>query len=79
MNIGEAVEAMEVGRCVRRAGWNGKGMFVYLLKQDGFEPGYVLHTATGTEQLGWNASTPDLRATDWEILEDLPNFVTVLG
>lgn len=28
LTFGEAVEALKQGRCVRRAGWNGKGMFV---------------------------------------------------
>lgn len=30
MNIGEAVEAMRKGECVRRSGWNGKGMHIYI-------------------------------------------------
>jgi len=31
MGIGEAVEAMENGQKVRRAGWNGKGMWLCLM------------------------------------------------
>lgn len=31
MGIGEAVKAMQDGNAVRRAGWNGKGMFVVLM------------------------------------------------
>ena len=31
MNIGDAVLVMREGACVRRAGWNGKGMFLYLV------------------------------------------------
>lgn len=30
MNFGQAVEAAKNGKAVRRSGWNGKGMFVYL-------------------------------------------------
>lgn len=30
MNIGEAVEAMRNGECVRRSGWNGKNMHIYI-------------------------------------------------
>lgn len=30
LNFGDAIEAMKAGKCVARAGWNGKGMFVYL-------------------------------------------------
>lgn len=32
MNFGQAIEAMKAGSKVARAGWNGKGMFVYLVK-----------------------------------------------
>jgi hypothetical protein len=30
-DIGYAVEALKAGKRVRRAGWNGKGMFLFLL------------------------------------------------
>ena len=30
-DIGYAVEALKAGERVRRAGWNGKGMFLFLL------------------------------------------------
>jgi len=32
MNFGQAIEALKTGQRVARAGWNGKGMFVYLNK-----------------------------------------------
>ena len=31
MNFGKAIEALKDGKKVARAGWNGKGMFVYLV------------------------------------------------
>lgn len=31
MNIGDAVDAMHNGRKVTRPGWNGKGMFLFLV------------------------------------------------
>lgn len=31
MNFGTALEALRDGRCVTRTGWNGKGMFLYLV------------------------------------------------
>lgn len=31
MNFGQALEAMKNGKCIARNGWNGKGMFVYLV------------------------------------------------
>ncbi|TIM14492.1 MAG: DUF2829 domain-containing protein [Mesorhizobium sp.] len=30
MNFGQALEALKAGDCVRRAGWNGKGMHLYI-------------------------------------------------
>ena len=44
MDIGEAVRALKAGRHVRRAGWNGKGMWLAL------EPGATL-TAERVEML----------------------------
>ena len=31
MNFGKAIEAMEAGKKVSRDGWNGKGMFLFLV------------------------------------------------
>lgn len=31
MNFGQAIEAMKEGKLVARSGWNGKGMFVFLV------------------------------------------------
>lgn len=80
--FGEAIQALMDGLCVRRAGWNGKGMFVYRLQVpeaslphivlDGspvsFAPCFCLFTAQKAHQPGWNAAQPDMQATDWEIL-----------
>lgn len=80
--FGEALEALKNGRCVRRVGWNGKGMFVYRhvfapavipgIVLDGsavsFASTLVLFTAQKVHQPGWNASQPDMHADDWEIL-----------
>lgn len=30
MNFGEAIEAAKSGQRIQRAGWNGRGMFVYM-------------------------------------------------
>ncbi len=45
MNFGEALQALKDGRRVARAGWNGKGMLVFLVPGNidgpnlGFHPG----------------------------------------
>ena len=31
MSFGQALEAMRAGKCVARTGWNGKGMYLWLL------------------------------------------------
>lgn len=31
MNFGQAIEAMKEGKLVARSGWNGKGMFIFLV------------------------------------------------
>lgn len=35
MDIGQAVAALKDGRKVRRAGWNGKGMFLVFVRGSG--------------------------------------------
>lgn len=32
MNFGQAIEELKAGNKVARMGWNGKGMFIYLVK-----------------------------------------------
>lgn len=80
MTFGDALDLLKGGERVRRKGWNGKGMHVYL--EDGFrfpvragvfkgadrkyEPVVVLFTAQGTHQPGWVCSQQDMLADDWE-------------
>jgi len=83
MNFGEAINAMKNGDCVRRSGWNGKGMHIYLeehliypVKEGVFKgterkycPCIVMLTAQGVHQPGWLASQPDILSDDWEVVE----------
>lgn len=32
MNFGQAIEALKAGKKVARTGWNGKGMFIYMVR-----------------------------------------------
>lgn len=34
LNFGQAVESLKQGKLVRRAGWNGKGMYLFLVSGD---------------------------------------------
>ena len=79
-DFGEAIRRIKAGKCVQRAGWNGKGMHVYL--EDGYKQpikaglfkGQVreyasaiyMFTAQGTHQPGWLASQADMLADDWQ-------------
>jgi hypothetical protein len=83
MNIGEAVVALKEGKFVRRSGWNGKGMYIYLEDQLShtvqggvfkgqrreYAPVLVLMNAQGIHQPGWVCSQQDILATDWELAE----------
>jgi len=77
MDFGEALCALKNGRKVRRAGWNGKGMYIYLLERHvlevksgplTLEPCIVMFTAQGCDQPGWLASQPDMLSDDWELV-----------
>jgi hypothetical protein len=82
VNFGAVLQALAQGRCARRAGWNGKRMFIYKLQVTpqtvayeaaddtviSFAPTFCLFTAQGVHQPGWNAAQPDMMALDWEIL-----------
>jgi hypothetical protein len=75
--IGWAVKQMRNGLRVRRAGWDGKGMFLELVQHGGFDhpsvtrllaPFVVMFTAHG-DWVPWLCSQADLLATDWETVE----------
>ena len=69
--FGWAIFMLKKGHKVMRRGWNGKGMYLYLVRDDDWEafnwkPCIVMHTAQGEEQPGWLASQPDMLEEDWE-------------
>jgi hypothetical protein len=67
--IGWAVKQLWNGDRVRRAGWNGKGMWLELQKPDENSkmtlPYVFMFTAT-RDMVPWLCSQTDLLATDWE-------------
>ena len=84
MNFGQAIEAMENGSKVARAGWNGKGMWLrYIGPQDWqFDLPNITETEMDCEQYGflamktadnkfvpWLASQTDMLAKDWAVVE----------
>ncbi len=71
MTFGEALTALESGRKVARAGWNGKGMWLIYVPEGnpvGLLPHIDMMTAQGDMQPGWLASQTDMLAKDWRIV-----------
>ena len=84
MYFGCAIEAMRHGDKVCRSGWNGKGMFLYLVPANtyktvtqvskdefGDEVEYGAYIAMKTAQgnvVPWLASQTDMLAEDWQIV-----------
>ena len=84
LNFGEALEALKLGKYVARTGWNGKGMYLFLIgvkdsedywtytngKNDNFPllPFIAMKTADN-KVVPWLASQTDVLAEDWMIVE----------
>lgn len=75
MNFGQALEALKSGAKVAREGWNGKGMFIYLVDGSivpfdglrGTAARYVNAENTGTTDACINAHI-DMKAADGTIV-----------
>lgn len=80
VNFGEALEAIKQGKRVARSGWNGKGMWLTLVKANAYDVGihsmggatkllpYIAMKTVQDELVPWLASQTDLLAEDWIIL-----------
>ncbi|MAC32235.1 MAG: hypothetical protein CME38_01355 [Haliea sp.] len=82
MTFGQAKEALKAGQRVCRAGWNGKGMFLFMVAGgawgfetdvdgvDGLDTLPFVAIKTADEKLvPWLCSQTDALAEDWEVLE----------
>lgn len=85
LTFGHALELLKSGIRVARKGWNGKGMFLFIADEIGFqtkadmkayeESGIDVHdsicmlTADGEIVVGWLASQTDMLAEDWCVIE----------
>lgn len=71
LTFSEALEGLKAGECVRRAGWNGKNMYVKLRDADAYSdmsmPFLWIRTYDG-EKVPWVASQTDILAEDWELV-----------
>lgn len=69
--FGVAIAAMQAGALVRRAGWNGKGMWLALQVPDAHSKmghPYVYMSDVAGKLFPWNPNSLDLLASDWEIV-----------
>ena len=80
LTFGDALDLLKAGKRVARAGWNGKGMWLVLLRLRAeptdlairgtpiraMPPCIGMFTAQGEMQPGWLASQPDMLAEDWQ-------------
>lgn len=81
MNFGYALERLNAGQRIARRGWNGKGMWLSLVKAEDWKSDSYLHWPLNTEFenapwigmktadnkfVPWLASQTDILATDWE-------------
>jgi len=70
-DFGWAIDCLKAGKCVRREGWNGKGMWLHLQVPDEHskmtEPYIYMSTAQGG-LIPWLASQADMLADDWELV-----------
>lgn len=71
MKFGEALKALEAGKLVARAGWNGKGMWLALegaqtLVDNRLLLAHIVMSTVGGDLVPWVASHTDLLAGDWQ-------------
>ena len=85
LTFGEAIDSMKQGKKVARAGWNGKGMYLYYVPADtyktttaiakaefGDEVEYGAYIAMKTAQgnvVPWLASQTDMLGDDWQVVD----------
>ena len=85
LSFGEATEKMKSGHKVARGGWNGKGMFLFLIAGDcwyfdtdidGVEDNdgiktlpFICMKTADNKLVPWLASQTDVIAKDWIVVE----------
>lgn len=85
MTFGGALEDLKNGLMVSRTGWNGKGMFLYLVPANRYKTqtdaarsvfgeevpykAYIAMKTVDNDVVPWLASQTDLLANDWCCVE----------
>lgn len=84
MHFEDALYMLKGGQRISRAGWNGKGMFIYLVPADTYPArtkvaaehfgpmvpyrAYIAMKTVDNEVVPWVASQSDLLADDWRVV-----------
>lgn len=81
MNFGKAITALKQGQKVARAGWNGKGMFLFLVQANAWDfetdvsgvdglstSGFICMKTADNKLVPWLASQSDVLVEDWVIV-----------
>lgn len=69
MNIGQAINHLQEGGSVARAGWNGANQFLTLQVPDANSKmtlPYIYITTVQGDRVPWHASQTDILASDWK-------------
>lgn len=85
MSFGDALIALKVGKKVAREGWNGKGMWLYLVPGNSYRAQtdaakahfgdsvpyrpYIAMKTVDNEVVPWVASQSDLLVNDWVLVD----------
>lgn len=80
MNFEDALTALKIGKRVSRSGWNGKGMFAYLVP----EASYPVQTGAAKEHFGEGAMVPyraylALKTVDDDVAVWVPSVSDILA
>ena len=73
MDFSTALGGLTLGAKLRRAGWNGKGMWIAIQRPDEHSmmtlPYIYMKTADG-HLVPWVASQTDILSDDWEVVDE---------
>ncbi len=74
-DFGWALQMLKNGSKVQRTGWNGKGMYVYLVPPTNVPSPppttlpYIMLKTANNEVVPWTISQTDALADDWQVVE----------
>lgn len=70
MHFGAALQELKAGGRVSRAGWNGKGMFLFVVPPSGTMRAFIAMRTVQRTCVPWLASQTDMLAEDWAVVPE---------